>query len=160
MDVPGGIMDEGQHIIVWPINDEVNPSLNQVWRLQATDVPDEFKIFSEQSKLCLSVRGASPENSAPVVQLAEATDAGTPVGEEEIGADTPAPEGEIHLASPGGAHQIWIFKRSGNQYTITSKLSSKLLTVYGIGTDRNTPLAQFEQLTNADNQAFSLRKVK
>jgi len=137
VDVPGGSMDEGKQLIIWTINNKEDPSQNQVWKLVAAGDEGEYKIVSEQSKMCLSVEGL--EDLAPVVQLLD----------EDGGEDEDA----------DGSNRIWTFEKRGGYYAIVSKLSKKLLTVNGWSTDRGATLAQFEALPDADNQAFSFSRI-
>jgi hypothetical protein len=133
VDVPASSMEEGKQLILWPINNRDNPTPNQTWKLQATGNKDEYVIVSEQNSMCLTVVDASLKDNAPIVQL---------------------PNNE------NAANQIWIFKENGDQYSITSKLSSKLLTVPGFGTDRGSNLVQFEPIDKAKSQAFRLIRAQ
>jgi len=133
VDVPASSMEEGRQLILWPINNRDNPTPNQTWKLQATGNENEYKIVSEQNSMCLSVGEASLKDGATIVQL---------------------PNDE------NAANQIWIFKENGDQYSITSKLSSKLLTVPGFGADRGSNLVQFEPIDQAKSQAFSLIRAQ
>jgi hypothetical protein len=130
-------MDEGKELILWTINSQSQPSPNQLWKLQAAGGADEYKLVSEQNEMCLSVE-VDPlkglKDGARIVQLANA-------GED-------------------ASNQIWSLQKNNGQYSLCSKLSSKMLTVHGFGTDRGTPLVQFEPMTNADSQAFRLKQVK
>lgn len=140
VDVPASSMEEGRQLILWPINNRDNPTPNQLWVLQAAGNEDEYKIVSAQNSMCLSVENDSLKDGALIVQLPNSEDA---------------------------TNQIWIFKKNGDQYSISSKRSSKLLTVPGFGydmyipfVDRDSNLVQFEPIDKAKSQAFRLIRAQ
>jgi hypothetical protein len=135
LDVPSSSKEAGKQIVQWTINNKDKPSLNQVWKLVKLEKEGQWKIISEDSKLCLDVQGQSLDNNAPIVQWSD----------------------KGNLAS----NQIWTMAKASGGYRISSLSSGKMLTVFGVSTEKGASLVQFEALTvKPDNQIFRLIAVK
>lgn len=135
LDVPNSSTEGGTRIVQWTINSMERPSPNQVWRLVQVSSNNQWKIFSEHSKLCLDVNGKSHDNNASIIQWSD--------------------------NGSSASNQIWSFVPEGEGYRIRSWESGKLITVFGISTEKGARLAQFEKLPQQpQNQIFYLIPVK
>jgi len=135
LDVPAASSEPGKQIVQWTINSKDKPTLNQVWKFIKSGQAGQWKIVSEQSKLCLDVQGKSMDNNAAVVQW--------------------------HDNGSVASNQIWVLKKADGGYTVQALHSGKMLTVFGVSTEQGAPLVQFEPLTvKPENQIFRLVAVK
>ncbi|HPH01494.1 MAG TPA: RICIN domain-containing protein [Spirochaetota bacterium] len=135
LDVPAASSEPGKQIVQWTINSKDKPSSNQVWKFIKSGQDGQWKIVSELSKLCLDVQGNSTNNNAAVVQWND--------------------NGSV------ASNQIWILKKGDGGYTMQALHSGKMLTVFGVSTEKGGPLVQFEPLTvKPENQVFRLVAVK
>jgi hypothetical protein len=136
LDVPGARKNAGVHIIIWNASDLNNPAPHQTWYFRK--VPDGYKIFARHSNLCLNVAGGSSENNASIIQW---PDSGENAGNE-----------------------IWqISGDDSSGYTITSKLSGKLLSTQDLSTHNGVELIQHEFVDTqrlTDAQTWKFKKLQ